>query len=75
MGKCNIDHSLESVKQKLQDQKPYLPGDLTEGLESGLTTELSQKALNDVFHLLKKYDLATQSEREERNEKLAEYAS
>jgi hypothetical protein len=35
-----------------------------------LTEEADQEFLNEVFHLLKKYDLADETEREERNEKL-----
>lgn len=70
MGKCHIDHSHEDVVKKLQSQEAYLPGNLTERLDQFLKNELPQETLNELFHLLKKYDLASEIEREERNEKL-----
>jgi hypothetical protein len=70
MGKCNIDHSLEDVKQKLADQADFLPQPLKEQIERSLTAEKDQEFLNEVFHLLKKYDLADQDVKEERNVKL-----
>ncbi|MEI3611905.1 hypothetical protein [Pseudogracilibacillus sp. SO30301A] len=73
MGSCNIDHSLDDVKKKLKGQRIYLPENLVERLEKALIDDLSQGSLNDIFHLLKKYDLAPDSEREKRNQKLAAY--
>ncbi|MRH44434.1 group-specific protein [Aquibacillus halophilus] len=72
MGECTIDHSLEDVQVKLQAQEEYLPNNLKDGLNHFLKRELTQVILNDVFHLLKKYDLASEEEREERNKKLAD---
>ncbi|RZT21492.1 50S ribosomal protein L7ae [Fictibacillus sp. BK138] len=70
MGKCMIDHTLEDVKGKLADQTPFMPEELIARVSDSLTEEADQEFLNDVFHLLKKYDLADETEREERNEKL-----
>ncbi|ALS21859.1 MULTISPECIES: hypothetical protein [Paenibacillus] len=70
MGKCSIDHSHEDVAQKLESQKEFLPESLTADLQQFLLREHSQHTLNELFHLLKKYDLASKEEREERNVKL-----
>ncbi|MGF9711021.1 MULTISPECIES: group-specific protein [Paenibacillus] len=70
MGKCSIDHSHEDVAQKLESQKEFLPESLTADLQQFLLREHSQQTLNELFHLLKKYDLASKEEREERNVKL-----
>lgn len=70
MEKCTIDHTLEDVKQKLVDQAAFMPENLVREVESSLTEKTDQEFLNEVFHLLKKYDLADETEREERNEKL-----
>jgi hypothetical protein len=70
MGKCTIDHTVEDVKQKLVDQAPFMPENLVCEVESSLNSEADQEFLNEVFHLLKKYDLADENEREVRNEKL-----
>lgn len=66
MGKCNIDHSVKDVKQKLDEQYEYLPQDLAKNVKQFLHQDLTQETLNEVFHLLKKYDLATEAEREVR---------
>jgi hypothetical protein len=71
MGKCTIDHTLEDVKQKLVDQSSFMPDDLVAKVSESLTEEADQEFLNEVFHLLKKYDLADEKEREERNKKLS----
>ncbi|OOE14487.1 hypothetical protein [Fictibacillus arsenicus] len=70
MGKCTIDHTLEDVKQKLVDQAPFMPENLVGEVKGSLNKEADQGFLNEVFHLLKKYDLADEKEREVRNEKL-----
>jgi hypothetical protein len=68
MSNCKIDHSIEDVKLKLQDQKPLLPISLYDRIARFLSKHTpSQPELNDVFHLLKKYDLASESEQEDRN--------
>jgi hypothetical protein len=70
MGKCTIDHTLEDVKQKLVDQAAFMPENLVREVEGSLTDTADQEFLNEVFHLLKKYDFADETEREERNKKL-----
>jgi hypothetical protein len=71
MSNCKIDHSIEDVKTKLQDQKPFLPSSLYNRIEIFLSLHTpDQSELNDVFHLLKKYDLSSESEQEHRNQLL-----
>lgn len=67
MSRCTIDHSLEDVRQKLEEQQPFLPQELHGKCQQLLNEQLDQATLNDVFHLLKKYDLASKEIREERN--------
>ncbi|MGM0876583.1 MAG: hypothetical protein ACQEWV_17940 [Bacillota bacterium] len=73
MSSCNLDHSLDDVKKKLADQRPFLLPDLTEKCSQYLTAAQSQNDLNELFHLLKKYDLASDEEKEIRNQKLAAF--
>ncbi len=73
MGKCNIDHSKEDVVQKYQSQEEYLPEDMKPLFQSYFEKEHSQESLNEVFHLLKKYDLADEDEKSERNKSLYSY--
>lgn len=68
MSHCPIDHTLEDVQKKLEEQKPFLRDDLYEKSVVFLQQEQSQTALNELFHLLKKYDLATEDEREVRHQ-------
>ncbi|MGY4691657.1 hypothetical protein [Salibacterium sp. K-3] len=70
MSSCPIDHSLEDVKTKLESQKPFLPESLYHHTEQALHKEQTQETLNEVFHLLKKYDLAAPEEQENRNTQL-----
>lgn len=70
MGECKLDHSLEDVKQKFQQQKDFLSNELILLFEDFFQKEQSQKTLNEVFHLLKKYDLASNEDKEERSNKL-----
>lgn len=67
MSHCPIDHTLEDVKRKLAEQQPFLPGELHSQVQQFLEEEHRQQTLNEVFHLLKKYDLATDEVKEERN--------
>ncbi|WP_138416606.1 group-specific protein [Aquibacillus sediminis] len=71
MGKCNIDHSLEDVRQKLNDQQAFLPQNLYQEGKEFLGTKPSQEVLNTFFHLLKKYDLVTDEERHQRDQEIA----
>jgi hypothetical protein len=67
---CNIDHNLVDVKIKLKSQNGYLPQDLYNQLNVFLEKSHSQEILNEVFHLLKKYDLSETEEKERRNKAL-----
>lgn len=70
MRSCKLDHSLSDVTNKLEEQKSFLPEELYIESSQLLKKELDQQTLNEVFHLLKKYDLATDEVKEERNEGL-----
>jgi citrate synthase len=70
MSECKVDHSQEDVKQKYESQAAFLPDDMKPLFEKFFAKEHTQDLLNDVFHLLKKYDLATESEKSERNNRL-----
>jgi hypothetical protein len=70
VSSCNLDHSLDDVKKKLVDQSPFLIPAIAEKCSQYLTVTQSQNDLNELFHLLKKYDLASDEEREIRNQKL-----
>lgn len=59
MSKCNIDHSVEEVQKKLLEQKPFLPAQLFDACSKFLKTDQHQSIVNELFHFLKKYDLAT----------------
>ncbi|NGQ96243.1 50S ribosomal protein L7ae [Brevibacillus sp. SYP-B805] len=72
MGDCKLDHSQEDVRKKLADQRAYLPDELENRLDQLLDQPLSQERLNELFHLLKKYDLAAPEERAARDAKLRE---
>ncbi|PEJ07371.1 group-specific protein [Bacillus wiedmannii] len=67
---CNIDHSMEDVMNKLESQKSFLSKEILTGLKGFLQGNHSQEILNDIFHLLKKYDLVSEEEREMRNTQL-----
>ncbi|CAG9606469.1 group-specific protein [Pseudoneobacillus rhizosphaerae] len=69
MSQCNIDHSHEDVQKKYESQKDFLPKELLELFHSFFTKTHTQETLNEVFHLLKKYDLSNKDEKLIRNEK------
>lgn len=70
MSRCNLDHSLEEVKKKFDSQSEFLPEALMELFTLFFEKEHSQERLNEVFHILKKYDLASDEEKLARNDKL-----
>lgn len=70
MGKCTIDHSYGDVMTKLENQSPYMPEALVHETYSFLKHTLTQETLNEVFHLLKKYDLASEEDRRDRDAEL-----
>ncbi|WP_134683927.1 50S ribosomal protein L7ae [Brevibacillus migulae] len=73
MAECKLDHSQEDVQKKLAEQSSFLPNALVEGLKDTLNTQLTQEKLNELFHLLKKYDLAAPEERANRDEQLRQF--
>lgn len=70
MSECKIDHTPEDVKKKYESQAEFLPEDMRPLFEQFLGEDHTQDIWNDVFHLLKKYDLASTEEREARNQRL-----
>lgn len=72
MGTCNLNHSQQDVRLKFESQQAFLPTVLSQTLDRYLEKANSQETLNELFHLLKKYDLSTPEEQESRNEKLKE---
>jgi hypothetical protein len=70
MSECKLDHTLEDVRNKYESQGAFLPEAMKPLFEQFLTTEHTQDLLNEMFHLLKKYDLASEEERNERNNRL-----
>lgn len=70
MSECKLDHPFEDVKQKFEQQKEFLPADLILLFTAFFQKEHTQQILNEVFHLLKKYDLASDEEKAERKNKL-----
>jgi hypothetical protein len=70
MSECKLDHSHEDVKSKYESQADYLPAELIPLFEQFFAKEHTQDLLNEVFHLLKKYDLSTEEERLVRNNRL-----
>jgi hypothetical protein len=70
VSECKFDHTHEDVKQKYETQASFLPEDMKPLFEQFFEKEHTQVLLNDVFHLLKKYDLASDNERNERNHRL-----
>ncbi len=70
MSECKLDHSLEDVRNKYESQAVFLPEDLKPLFEQFFTKQHTQDLLNEVFHLLKKYDLASEEDRNERNNRL-----
>ncbi|WP_438311968.1 hypothetical protein [Sporosarcina sp. FA9] len=72
MSNCKIDHSLVDVDLKLNEQKPFLPEALYTSSSQLLTEKPKQEVLNELFHLLKKYDLSSEEVRNERDISLKE---
>ncbi|MBP0725762.1 group-specific protein [Bacillus sp. RG28] len=72
MSTCKLNHSTQDVIDKVELQKSHLPEILAEGLFKILQTKPSQVLLNELFHLLKKYDLSSPNEQEIRNNRLSQ---
>jgi citrate synthase len=70
MSECKLDHTHEDVQKKYESQKEYLPEEMVPLFEEFFSKEHTQDILNEVFHLLKKYDLASEEEKSERTSRL-----
>ncbi|MEH7075822.1 hypothetical protein [Neobacillus drentensis] len=70
MSECKLDHTHEDVKSKFESQGPFLPEEMKPLFHQFFEKEHTQDLLNEVFHLLKKYDLASEEEKENRNNRL-----
>jgi len=70
LGECKLNHTQEDVKSKYESQAEFLPEDMKQLFDPFFAGEHSQELLNEVFHLLKKYDLASGEEQSARNERL-----
>ncbi|MCH6267618.1 group-specific protein [Neobacillus citreus] len=70
MSECKLDHSHDDVKKKYESQAAFLPEDMQPLFEQFFEKEHTQDILNEVFHLLKKYDLASEEEKIERTNRL-----
>lgn len=70
MSECKLDHSHEDVKNKYEAQTAFLPEEMKPLFEQFFAKEHTQTILNEVFHLLKKYDLASVEEKSERTNRL-----
>ncbi|MED4204604.1 hypothetical protein [Neobacillus mesonae] len=70
MSECKLDHSHEDVKSKYESQAEFLPEDMKPLFKQFFAKEHTQDLLNEVFHLLKKYDLADEQEQSKRNNRL-----
>lgn len=69
MSECNVDHSVEDVRIKIYQQQDHLPEGMTEKLLQFIEQDHTQEILNEIFHLLKKYDLADETERTARDKR------
>ncbi len=72
MGECKLDHTAEDVKAKFESQQEFLPAEITMLFAVFFEQEHSQAELNKVFHLLKKYDFATEEDKKVRDQQLSE---
>ncbi|KAF0822359.1 hypothetical protein KIS1582_3847 [Cytobacillus firmus] len=70
MSECKLDHTPEDVQKKFEQQRGFLPEDINPLFQSFFQQEHTQDILNEVFHLLKKFDLASEEERTERVNRL-----
>lgn len=75
MSTCNIDHSNQDVFNKLQSQQEFMPASLFEKVKVYLEGTPGQDELNALFHLLKKYDLASREEQEARYRNIIQLTS
>ena len=70
MSECKLDHTQEDVQNKYQSQLEFLPKEMLPLFESFFAAEHVQQELNELFHLLKIYDLISDDEKAERNKQM-----
>lgn len=70
MSNCELDHNHEDVMKKFESQKEFLPEEMVPLFELFFSKEHTQKILNEMFHLLKKYDLSSIEEKERREQQM-----
>jgi hypothetical protein len=70
MSNCQLDHNREDVMKKFDSQKEFLPDEMVPLFELFFSKEHTQKILNEMFHLLKKYDLSSVEEQERRDKQI-----
>lgn len=70
MSECKLNHSQADVKSKYESQAAFLPEEMNPLFNRFFENEHTQALLNEVFHLLKKYDLASEDEKSERINRL-----
>jgi len=70
MSNCKLDHSKEDVKNKFESQRLFLPEEINTRFADFFSGEPTQAELNEMFHLLKKYDLSSEEEQQERNKQI-----
>jgi hypothetical protein len=70
MSECKLNHTHEDVQNKYESQAEFLPADMKPLFTTFFEKEQTQEQLNEVFHLLKKYDLASEEVKNERNAQL-----
>ena len=70
MSNCQLDHNREDVIKKFESQKEFLPKEMVPLFELFFSKEHTQKILNEMFHLLKKYDLSSVEEQERRDKQI-----
>lgn len=75
MSSCHVDHSIADIIVKLQSQQPFMPESIYEGVIVFLQRTSDQDKLNALFHLLKKYDLASSEEQVNRNHSISQLLS
>ena len=70
MDPKTADHSNEDVWRRLERQSQWMPAQLYYQFEELLSLHLEQPILNELYQVLKKYDVLTDIERDERNESI-----
>lgn len=70
MSECKLNHTYEDVRKKYESQFEFLPKEMLPMFEQFFAGRHSQQVLNELFHLLKKYDLISDKERENQNKRL-----